>query len=144
MGDIDNHNQTIRTVTYNCDSNISDSAVEIIDSKARLIYRDFIGRRVVVSSIFFTCLGLFISCISALSTASSFNSILGINGAVVEALFIIVAVGSGLCGLISLVFWIISLVKYGENRFIKELHNKGETRKSIGYAVIDTSEDELV
>ena len=138
----DDHNQTIRTVTYNCDSNLSDSAVEIIDSKARLIYRDFIGNRVVTSSVFFTCVGLFISCMSALTTATSFNPVFGLDGSVIKALFIVVAVISGLCGLVSLGFWIRSIIKYGENRFIKELHNKGETKDVNNIRVIDTKQSD--
>ena len=102
-----------------CD-NITDTAIRITESKARLVYRDYLkhssGERVI------SAFGLFISFLTALLT-SSFEDIAGVANSkyVFEAVFVILAIASGIASVVFLIKWINGLKSNNEDSFINAL-----------------------
>jgi uncharacterized Tic20 family protein len=115
-----------KTVRFEVESNLSDGAVVITDSKAIIIYRDFFARRVWIG-LFSTFISVFVSLLITLLT-SSFNMIFGLPESpfVLKGIFITLCALFGLASVVSFVFMIISIKKYNERAFIKALHNDQE------------------
>lgn len=102
-----------------CD-NITDTAIRITESKARLVYRNHLktcsGERVI------SAFGLFVTFLTTLLTAS-FNDVFGFENSryVLTAIFIIMAIGSGIATIVFLFQWLIGRKNNNENSFIDAL-----------------------
>lgn len=102
-----------------CD-NITDTAIRITESKARLVYRDHLkyssGERVV------SAFGLFITFLTTLLTAN-FNDIAGIENSkyVMNAIFVLLAIASGIATIIFFFQWIQRRKNNNEDAFINAL-----------------------
>lgn len=102
-----------------CD-NITDTAIRITESKARLVYRDHLkhssGERVV------SALGLFITFLTTLLTAD-FKDIAGIENSkyVMNALFVLLAIASGIATIVFLAQWLQRRKNNNEDAFINAL-----------------------
>ena len=102
-----------------CD-NITDTAIRITESKARLVYRDHLkhssGERVV------SAFGLFIAFLTTLLT-SNFNDIAGIENSkyVMNALYVLLAIVSGIATIVFFFQWIQRRKNNNEDTFINAL-----------------------
>lgn len=102
-----------------CD-NITDTAIRITESKARLVYRDHLngtnGERVV------SVLGLFLTFLVTLLT-SDFKDIFEIENSkyVLNAIFVILAIVSGIATIVFFFQWVISRKTNNEDAFINAL-----------------------
>lgn len=110
----------------NVEWNISDNGFTITDSKARIIYRDFVSVRRCVT-LFFSSLSFFTTIGIALLT-SDFKNSFGLESSVIKAIFIVFEIISALS---SLGFGIACLVylcmnRFKEEAFIKALHKYGK------------------
>lgn len=119
-----NANSYKKTIDVKVDSNLTEEGVEITDSRAKLIYRDFVAKRF-GTGLFSTSLGIFVSLLATLLT-SNFKEIQGIPSFpyIMNGVFICLCVISGLLTIVGLVLMIIGFCKYNEKAFIKALHNR--------------------
>ena len=99
-------------------NNTLEDIIQINDSKARLIYRDYIEKRS-GKGLFFTYLGLFLTCFLAALT-SSFNDFLGIPNSryVLYVIFWLGTVSFFILTVFSLFVWLKNRKKYNEDNFI--------------------------
>lgn len=99
-----------------CD-NITDTAIRITESKARLVYRDHLkyssGERAL------SAFGLFIAFLTTLLTAD-FKDILGLENSkyVLNAVFILLAISSGIATIVFLILWLCRKKNNNEESFI--------------------------
>lgn len=99
-----------------CD-NITDTAIRITESKARLVYRDHLihasGERVI------SAFSLFLTFLLTLLT-SDFKDILGIENSkyILNAIFVILAIVFGVATIILFIKWIYEKKSKNENAFI--------------------------
>lgn len=128
------------------DSCLTDGGFETTDSKAIIIYRDFISKRI-GTGLFTTSLGLFLSTLATLTT-STFNDLGWLDPSTLRALFLIVCIISGIATIVGFIWMIIGFVKYNEKAFIKRCHSSGisyviqsETQKAAPQDNSTTSDD---
>lgn len=102
-----------------CD-NIADTAIRITESKARLVYRDYLkrcsGERVISS------LSLFITVLVTLLT-TSFNDALGIENSkyTLQAFFVFLAITLGIATVVFFIKWRGDKKQNNEDAFINAL-----------------------
>lgn len=103
--------------------NTSEEYIAINESKARLIYKDFIQKGN-YSTLFFTFLSLFLTCLIACFTAN-FKDVLGIEnaGIIIFLIFILMTISFFITTIIFLWLWIKNRKKYNEEEFIIRLKN---------------------
>ena len=120
-------NTNVETRELEVFDNTSEFAIKINASKARLIYNKYF--KTVSGGTVLSFLGVFLSCLTTLFTAS-FNNIDGIEGsaAVLTAIYVMMAVGFGILSVVYFFRWIYSYTKLNETAFINEL--KGDTSDS--------------
>ena len=113
-------------VTYEVKTNVSDNIVVTTDSKAKIIYRDFLARRIGFGT-FFSFLGLFVSTLITVLT-STFNEVPNMPNSsfVMKGVFVCLCAVFGIISLISLIISIIGFKKYNEKSFIRALHEDDE------------------
>lgn len=107
--------------------NTSESAIQINESKARLIYSKYFKSASggTVLSLF----GIFLSSITTLFTAT-FHDVFEIEGSasILTSIFVILTVVSGVFAVVWLFRWVHSKITLNESAFISEL--KGGSAKS--------------
>lgn len=114
-----NTQDVIKTSLSVCD-NLSETAIRVTESKARLVYQSHIkghsGERVI------SLLGLFLSFLTTVLTAS-FNDIWGIENSsyILCAAFWLATIGFGIATLVSLILWLANRKNYSESAFINAL-----------------------
>lgn len=112
--------QTVIKKSLSVCDNLSETAIQVTESKARLAYQNhvkgFSGERVL------SFLGLSITFFVTLFT-STFNDILGIANSsyVLCAAFWISGIGFAIATLVSFIIWLNNKKKYSEDAFIKTL-----------------------
>lgn len=107
------------------ESKTFETGFEISDSKAKLIYRNFVEKR--TSSTFLSIFAsLFASFLITLFTAE-FKNIFGIEGSsyMIFGIFVFLCACFGVGTIISVLFVIRNHKKFNENAFIKSLHSDG-------------------
>lgn len=109
----------IRTSLSVCD-NLSETAIQVTESKARLVYQNHIqghsGERVL------SFFGLFLTFLTTNLTAS-FNDIWGIENSsyILCAAFWLATIGFGIATLWTCFLWLTNRKNYSEDAFIKAL-----------------------
>ena len=118
----------VRNPNINIESNISDNGFEITDSKARLIYRDFISIRKHLTC-FTSCISFFTSTLICLLT-SDFKDIFEIENShyIIKGFFVAICCASAIASIIAFVIIFIKRKRFNEDSFILELHKTGNTK----------------
>ena len=127
---MDSKKQFVDLASVQIDSNISETGVQITDSKAKLIYRDFISPKISVT-VFSITLSVFCSFLISLLT-SSFSDIndWGGSGLIIKGIFCSICALAGIAALVSAIFILKNRKKYTENEFIRALHKSSATYDS--------------
>lgn len=114
-----NTQDVIKTSLHVCD-NLSETAIRVTESKARLVYQSHIkghsGERVI------SFFGLFLTFLTTVLTAS-FNDIGGIENSsyILCAAFWLATIGFGTATLVSFILWLTNRKNYSESAFINAL-----------------------
>lgn len=136
MADRENHSYT-KITQIKVESNTTERAVEITDSKVRLIYRDYVSNKI-GTTLFSTSFAVFLSTLTTLLT-SEFKGSSKIEGFsyVIKGIFLSVCVISAVLTLIGLVLFIRSKIKFNEDAFVDALHNCDDKTKTDKKVDID-------
>lgn len=116
---------TVNSSMPMCD-NITDTAIRITESKARLVYRNHINK--INGELVLSLFGLFLTFIITVLT-SEFNDVFEIENSkyILNAAFVILTIATGIASGIYLVKWIVNRKKYNENSFISALKGNDTT-----------------
>ena len=107
---------------------ITEDVFSLTRSQAKIIYRDFLAKRIGFGA-FFSFLGLFISTSITLLTAT-FNSNPNIPNLphIMKGFFICLCILFGAATIVSLVFAIIGATRHNEKRFIDTLNEYSQKK----------------
>ncbi|MCR4661080.1 MAG: hypothetical protein K5765_03640 [Clostridia bacterium] len=107
---------------------ITEDVFSLTDSQARIIYRDFLAKRIGFGA-FFSFLGLFISTlITLLTTTFKPNSYIPNLPDIMKGFFICLCFLFGVAALLSLTFAIIGAIKHNEKKFINVLKEYSQNK----------------
>lgn len=112
-------------------NNITETAITISESKARLIYRDHINK--VNGELVLTLFGLFLTFLITVLT-SDFNDVFEIENSkyFLSTSFILLTIVTGIATVIYFFKWKVNRKKYTENSFITALKGDSEDGQGKG------------